>query len=113
MISRIAAIPGQWYVDRENGEVFQMIGVDERDRSVEIQYVDGSLEESSLDDWSGRRLEVCDQPEDWVGPFDDIEAEDIGLPESPPALQSSDAPMERALLAIEESRSLPVGDSAD
>ena len=100
-------------VDRENGDVFQIIGVDEGDRSIEIQYVDGSLEESSLEDWTQRRLEACEQPEDWVGPFDDVESEDVGLPESPPALHSSDAPMERALLAIEEGRSLPVGDTED
>lgn len=95
MISRIAAVPGQWYLDRENGGVFQIIGIGERDRSIEIQYVDGSLEASSSEDWTARRLEACEQPEDWVG------------------FHSSDPPMERALLAIEKGRSLPLGDSED
>lgn len=113
MISRIAAVPDQWYRDCQNGDVFQIIGVDEHDRSIEIQYVDGSLEESSLDDWTHRHLEACEQPEDWVGPFDDIESDDIGLPEASAEPHSSDTPMERALLTIEEGRSLPTGDAED
>ena len=51
-------------------------------------------------------LARCEQPEDWKGPFDDLEPVDIGLPEATSESNGNEAPMERALLDIEEKRSL-------
>jgi len=113
MMSRIAAIPGQWYLDRESGQVFQVVGLDEEEGSIEIQYADGSLEEQSLEDWGGKRLEVCDQPEDWVGPYDDLQSDEIGLPESEAEPHGAELPMERALLDIEAGRALPMGNTEE
>jgi hypothetical protein len=81
MNSRIAAVPGQWHLDRESGVMFQIVSVDEDDGSIDVQHTDGSLEETYVDDWVTRSLERCEQPEDWVGSFDDLQADDIGLPE--------------------------------
>ena len=102
MNSRIAAVPGQWYLDPGSGAIFQIVSVDGRAGSIDVQHSDGSLEETSVDDWVTRRFERCEQPEDWVGSFDDLEADDIGLPESHPDPHGAEAPMERALLEIEE-----------
>jgi hypothetical protein len=104
MNNRIAAVPGQWYLDRGPGDMFQIISVDEDDGSIDVQYADGSLEEMSVDDWVTRRLEQCEQPEDWVGSFDDLEADDIGLPETHADPHGAEIPMERALLEMEERR---------
>jgi hypothetical protein len=60
MNSLIAAVPGQWYLDRASGDVFQIISVG--DQTIDIQYVDGSLAEDSWDDWMARRLVLCEQP---------------------------------------------------
>jgi hypothetical protein len=105
MSNRMAALPGQWYQDRHSGGIFQIVSVDPDERSVDIQYADGSLEEACFDDWVMRDLEPCEQPEDWVGSFDDLEADDIGLPEPPVSPHAAEAPLERALLQIEEQRS--------
>ena len=83
MSNRIAALPGQWYQDRDSGGIFQIVSVDPDGQSVNIQYVDGSLEETGFDDWLVRNLQRCEQPEDWVGSYDDLESDDIGLPETP------------------------------
>ena len=104
MNSRIAAVPGQWYLDRESGVMFQIVSVDEDDGSIDVQHTDGSLEETSVDDWVTRSLEGCEQPEDWVGSFDDLQADDIGLPETHADPHGAEVPMERALLEIEEQR---------
>ena len=106
MNSRIAAAPGQWYLDRGSGSIFQIVSVDEDDRSLDIQYADGSLEEAGFDEWVAKNVERCEQPEDWVGPFDDLESDDIGLPEPPLEPHGAEGPMERMLLEIEERRAL-------
>lgn len=113
MISRISAIPGQWYLDKESGAVFQVVGVDADDRSIELQYSDGSIEETSIRDWTERPVETCEQPEDWVGPFDDLEADDIGLPEADAGPHGAEMPLEQALLDLEARRALPVGNAED
>lgn len=101
MISRIAAVPGQWYQDRTSGDMFQIVNVDEEDGSIDVQHADGSLEEASVDDWVTRRIEGCEQPGDCVYSFDDLGADDTGLPEPHADPHGAELPMERALLAIE------------
>ncbi|MGA2710594.1 MAG: DUF6763 family protein [Steroidobacteraceae bacterium] len=105
MNTRSNAIPGQWYLDRQRGDIFQVVGVDGDGRSIDIQYADGSVEDISLDDWVMLDVVGCDQPEDWVGPYDDLESDDIGIPENTQDAHSAELPMERALLEIEEQRS--------
>ncbi|MGC1389004.1 MAG: DUF6763 family protein [Steroidobacteraceae bacterium] len=96
--------PEQWYVDRLTGDMFQVVSVNEDDDSIGIQYADGALEEKSLDEWATMGLESCEQPEDWVGPYDDLESDDIGMPETSVEARGAELPMERALLEIEEQR---------
>ncbi len=103
---RITPEPEQWYLDRRTGDMFQVISVNDDDGSIDIQYTDGTVEEKSPDEWASIELESCDQPEDWVGPFDDLESDDIGMPETRVEAHGADLPMERALLEIEEQRGL-------
>jgi hypothetical protein len=98
------AVPGQWHVDRSSGDMLQVVGVDDDGASIDIQYVDGTLEETSRDEWLTLDLEACDQPEDWVGPFDDLEPDDVGLPEGVVEIHGAEQPIERALLDLEARR---------
>jgi hypothetical protein len=41
-------------------------------------YFDGDIEEVSLIVWRTMDLEVAEAPEDWTGPMDDIEPDDLG-----------------------------------
>jgi hypothetical protein len=113
MKNRIEAIPGQWYRDRESGDTFQVVGVDAQDRLLEIQYTDGALDEMSTDEWAAARLETCEQPEDWVGPYDDLESDEIGMPEATTERHAAEVPIERALLEIEEQRTVYTDDTED
>lgn len=106
MNALIAAVPGQWYRIRASGDIFQVVGLDEEDRSIEIQWTDGSLDEINAEDWMEKDVALCEQPEDWVGPFDDLESDDIGLPETPVEGYRNEPSMERALLKIEQLRNL-------
>ncbi len=65
-----------WYED-ETGRRFRVLAVDEDDGTIEVQYFDGDVEEFDRDTWYQMDLESIEEPEDWTGPFDDLEADDI------------------------------------
>lgn len=113
MVTPIRPDRGEWYLDGQSGSVFQVVGVDEDDGSVDIQFVDGTVEEYLIEDWEAMTLERCEQPEDWAGPFDDLEADDIGLPENTAESHGAEVPMERALLDLEEKRTTDLIDSEE
>lgn len=69
---------GQWYVRLDKGEIFQVTGVDEESSTVEIQTFDGDLDEIDAESWRGLPLERAEPPEDWTGPVDDVEVDDLG-----------------------------------
>src|ERR1700728_1540069 len=58
---------GQWYEDLENDETFQVLRVDEDREIVEIQHLDGDVEELDVDGWAELDLELSEEPEGWSG----------------------------------------------
>lgn len=73
---------GQWYARRDKGEIFQVIGLDEDSQTVEIQTFDGDLDEIDRETWSALPLALAAPPEDWTGPVDDVERDDLGYSET-------------------------------
>ena len=69
-------VPGQWYENLEEDEVFQVLTVDPDQELVEIQYDNGDLEELDLDAWHELDLERTEEPEGWSGSDDEDEDED-------------------------------------
>lgn len=72
---------GSWYHDLANDDVFQVVATDEDEGTVELQFFTGDIEEMSINEWRGLDLEVTDPPEDWTGPVDSIEREDLDYSE--------------------------------
>ncbi|MET0293242.1 MAG: DUF6763 family protein [Steroidobacteraceae bacterium] len=72
----IEPIVGDWYAS--HGERFEVVAVDDGERTVEVQYADGTLAEIDLDDWSTRSqagaLRLSDPPDDG-GDLVDVDAE--------------------------------------
>ena len=58
-------VVGQWYVNAEEEETFRVITVDEDAEMVEIEYLDGELEELDIDEWHELDLELTTEPEGW------------------------------------------------
>jgi len=73
---------GQWYAHSDKGELFQVVGRDDDSRSIEIQYVDGDLDEIEPETWATLALERVEQPEDVTASLDDIETDDLGYSET-------------------------------
>lgn len=67
---------GHWYHDLESEQEFGIVAID--DDVIEIQYFDGQVEELEMETWEQMELEEIEQPEDWTGPFDDLERDDLG-----------------------------------
>ena len=78
MHTELDPIIGNWYRHLDKGQMFQVIALDESDSSIELQHFDGDIEEVSLVAWFAMDLEVSEAPEDWTGPIDDIEQDDLG-----------------------------------
>ncbi len=73
---------GQWYLRRDKGEIFQVTGYDEKSGTIEIQAFDGDLDEIDEELWSELPLGFAEPPEDWTGPVDDVERDDLGYSET-------------------------------
>jgi hypothetical protein len=67
---------GQWYENIEESESFRVLSVDEDAETVEIEYLDGDIEEIDLDTWSELDLDKIDEPEGWTGSENDEDDED-------------------------------------
>jgi len=60
---------GHWY-RRTNGQLFEVVAVDEDDATIELQFFDGTIDEVDLDMWSKLLIERVAAPEDWSGSVD-------------------------------------------
>ncbi|RMD78786.1 MAG: hypothetical protein D6809_05095 [Gammaproteobacteria bacterium] len=76
---------GDWYRDAQ-GQLFEVVAVDEDAGTVEVQLYDGELAEYDLESWGELAPEPVEPPEDWSAPFDDVERDELGdtdLPAGP------------------------------
>ena len=70
-------VRGQWYQNVEEEEQFRVLTVDEDSELVEIEYLDGDIEELDIEAWHEMDLERIEQPEGWSeSEEDDDEDED-------------------------------------
>ncbi len=60
-------VVGNWYRDLDEEESFLVLSVDEDSELVEIQHVDGDVEEIDLDTWAEMDLDQAEEPEGWSG----------------------------------------------
>jgi Family of unknown function (DUF6763) len=68
---------GQWYERVDPAETFQVTGIDDRARTIEIQSLNGDLGEIDRDTWSVLPLSYAEPPEDGIVPLDEPEGEEL------------------------------------
>jgi hypothetical protein len=59
-------VAGQWYENVEEEESFRVLSVDEDSELIEIEYLDGDIEEIDLEAWHEMDLEMTTEPEGWA-----------------------------------------------
>lgn len=87
-------IVSTWYQNYGKGQKFAVIGIDNTRGLVEIQLFDGTVDELDLETWYELELAPIAAPEDWTGPMDDIERDDLGYTDT--GMQSEDWRASRA-----------------
>ena len=60
---------GHWY-RHFSGALFEVVALDEKDHTVELQHFDGTLDEVELESWPNLLIETVGAPEDWSGSVD-------------------------------------------
>lgn len=71
-------VAGKWYRDLESDETFQVLSVDPDEELIEIQHLDGDVEELDMDGWAEMDLDPSEEPEGWSGSGDDdLDDEDL------------------------------------
>jgi hypothetical protein len=69
-------VKGQWYENTEDQETFRVLSVDEDVELVEIEYLDGEIEELDIEEWHELDLELIAEPEGWSEDDEDEEEDD-------------------------------------
>ena len=77
MISDTDPIIDEWYHHPAKAQKFKVTALDDHAATVEIQYFDGNIDELDIDTWYGLDIERIEAPEDWTGPMDNIEKDDL------------------------------------
>lgn len=74
---------GEWYLDRETEDEFEVVDIDEDTGLVEVQYVNGEIGEFGREEWHDLELSKIEPPEDWTMALEPLEEGDVGYdPES-------------------------------
>ena len=87
-------IIGDWYRNG-TGQSFEIVAVDENDESIEIQYYDGDIEEVDFETWASLNIEHIEPPEDWTGPFGELEKDDMGYSDITSSTNSWSNPLDK------------------
>jgi hypothetical protein len=78
MENELEPIIGNWYMHLDKGQRFEVVAVDEANALVELQHFDGDLEEVSLAEWREMNIAFSEEPQNWTGPVDIGEVDDLG-----------------------------------
>jgi hypothetical protein len=77
MTHHLKPVAGEWYRHLDKGQAFRVLNVENDENLIEIQHFDGDLEEVELEEWFSMDLEKAAAPEDFTGPLDDVETDDL------------------------------------
>ena len=70
---RVIPVPepaiGRWY-RRTNGQMFEIVAIDDDDATIELQFFDGTIDEVDRETWSKLLIQRVAAPEDWSGSVD-------------------------------------------
>jgi len=102
MTTKIEPVVSQWYRHLDKGQQFYVTAYDEDEGTIEIQHFDGDVEEMDLDDWHELAIEPIEPPEDWTGPVDDVERDDLGYVETDMTSEDWAEPLQEKQQRIEE-----------
>lgn len=81
-MTELEPIIGNWYRHLDKGQTFRVVAVDGMNGAIEVQHFDGAVEEIDSAAWADLELEPAAEPENWSGPVDDVETDDMDYSET-------------------------------
>lgn len=63
-MAKLFPTPGQWYQDAATADLFEVVAIDEKSGTIEIQYSDGDLDEIEMEAWGMASYLAAVAPED-------------------------------------------------
>lgn len=69
-LSHERPVVGEWYLDMEQSQQFEIVAADFQEKVIEVQFFEGELEEIDLDTWYAMKVMAIAAPNDWSGPFE-------------------------------------------
>ncbi len=67
---------GNWYRDPD-GQVFEVVGLDEEEGTIDVQYEDGTLEQYDMN--AAVRLEPAEPVEDWTAVYEVLDQDELDI----------------------------------
>ena len=64
-MSKLLPIVGSWYQETNQGFLFEVVAFDDEEETVEVQHLEGEVEEYDMDSWAELELLTVAPPEDW------------------------------------------------
>ena len=71
---------GAWYQNVREDEIFEIVAINESDKTIDVQFADGRIEELDYQTWQSTPIITCAAPADWqdvletdyeLNPFDE------------------------------------------
>jgi hypothetical protein len=81
-MANLAPAIGDWFIDRSQQQLFEVVALDEHSGTIAVQYVDGEVGEFDTESWRLLSVETAAPPEDWSAAYEmtteDIDDEHLG-----------------------------------
>lgn len=77
MGTRERPVVGDWYRRADRPQAFRVVAVDRGAGTIDVEYFDGTVDEWPVTHWHNLDIEAAEAPNDWTGPFDDLEQDDV------------------------------------
>lgn len=71
-------VAGLWYHYPEKAQKFKVVDVDTDTGDIELQYFDGNIDHIDFYIWGTLGAEQIEAPEDWTGPMDTMDQDNMG-----------------------------------
>ena len=90
MSNEVNPVAGRWYEHIERGQKFEVLDVDDERGVIEVQYVNGEIDEMDIDEWYDLEIEPIEIPEEWTGQSDLPRGQDLDYADEEKGYKPSD-----------------------
>lgn len=67
---------GSWFRDTDSGQRFEIVAIDEKQKTIEVQYYDGDISEFDIESWGSMQLIETKTPEEAYGGYEGMSSFD-------------------------------------